>query len=543
MKQQFKNKLIAQKCCSTFPLINKFLKMKYSNLYKSIAAVSLVVIVITISCTKNLDKVNPSFATVASYFKNSSELLSGTNAIYVTFHSPVLVGREWFWLHDLRSDDIASGGGQLENARVQILSGNNSPSNPVINSVWEGLYTVIHRANTVIDNGPAVKDNTTLRDRCVAEAKFFRGWAYFELVSMWGGVPIYTTEVTTPDQFQPRVAEDKVYAQIIQDLKDAAAVLPPTTTELGRATQPAANAMLGRVYMQKGDYASAKAALLTITGFSLTDNYSDNFDEEHEFNRESIFEAVYINRDANEQNLDWGGFGNGPAIPLTTWRNQEYSPISWRNAIPSNRFLNEFENTATGAAKTDPRYAMSVYQTGDKYFNNTLILTDGAQNGNSSIVNGVTQKISWRKFMLIYKNNQGYKPGGINQRIIRYAEVLLMLAECENELGNGLAAIGYLNQVRDRPSVMMPHYPTLQFPCTNKDQITKAIMHEKTVEMGDEEIRNRDILRWRKKGYFTTDPFPYFTAGRDELLPIPQAEIDNNPKLGSGGVNKQNPGY
>jgi hypothetical protein len=542
MRQQFKNKLVARKGCSTFPLIKKIIKMKYTNLYKSIAAVCLGIGVIVISCTKNLDKVNPSFATVASYFKNSSELLNGTNAIYVTFHSDYLVGREWFWLEDLRSDDIASGGGQLEVARAQILNGNATPSNAVLSTAWMGFYTVIHRANTVIDNGPHVTDNTALRDRLVGEAKFFRAWAYFELVTLWGPVPLYTTEVTSPDQFQPRAPEDTVYAQILRDLKDAAAVLPATTTELGRATQPAANAMLGRVYMQMGDYASAKATLLLIQGFSLVANYSDNFDEEHEFNAESIFEAVFVNKDANEQNFNWGS-GDGASSPQTTWRNQEYSPISWRNAIPSNRFLNEFENTATGAAKTDPRYAMSIYQTGDSYFNNTLTLTDAAQNGNSSIVNGDTVKISWRKFMLIYKNNDGYKPGGINQRIIRYAEVILMLAECENELGNSSAAIGYLNQIRNRPSVMMPNYPTAQFPCSNKNEIMKAIMHEKTVELGDEEIRNRDILRWRKKGYFTTDPLPYFTVGRDELLPIPQSEIDNNPKLGSGSVNKQNPGY
>ena len=517
--------------------------MKKINLYKRIAAVCFCIGVIAISCTKNLDESNPSFPTLSSYFKNSSELLKGTNAIYAQFHSDQLTGREWFWLQDLRSDDIASGGGQLEVGRQQILNGNNSPANRLFNMVWEGLYTIIHRANTVIDNGPEVKDNDILRDRCVAEAKFFRGWAYFELVSLWGPVPIYTKEVTTPDQFQPRAAEDKVYDQIIQDLKDAAAGLPPTTSDLGRATQPAANAMLGRVYMQKGDYLNAKKALLLVTGFSLTDNYMDNFDEEHEFNEESIFEAVFVNKDANEADFLWENSGESPFSPQTTIRNMEYSPIAWRNAIPSDRFLNEFESTATGAAKTDPRFAMSVYQTGDLYYNNTLTLTDADQNGNFSTVNGVTKKISWRKFMLIYKNNSMYKPGGINQRIIRYAEVLLMLAECENELDNGPAALDYLKQIRERPSVMMPNYPTSQFPCNNKSEITKAIMHEKTVELGCEEIRNRDILRWRKRGYFTTDPFSYFTAGRDELLPIPQAEIDNNPNLGSGGIDKQNPGY
>ena len=86
--------------------------------------------------------------------------------------------------------------------------------------------------------------------------------------------------------------------------------------------------------------------------------------------------------------------------------------------------------------------------------------------------------------------------------MIRYAEVLLMLAECENEAGNIPGAVGYLNQVRDRPSVAMPHYPTTQFPVTTKDEVTKAIMHERMVELGDEEVRNVDIMRWRKKGYY-----------------------------------------
>ena len=90
----------------------------------------------------------------------------------------------------------------------------------------------------------------------------------------------------------------------------------------------------------------------------------------------------------------------------STVRNQEYCPVAWRNLIPSNKYLNEFENTATGAAKTDPRYKFSVYETGDYYNNGAQTLTDGEQNGNSSVVNGVTKKVSWRKFMLIYKEHR-----------------------------------------------------------------------------------------------------------------------------------------
>ncbi|OQP60490.1 carbohydrate-binding protein SusD [Niastella vici] len=514
--------------------------------------VALLMVVTIIACEKQLNKTNPSYPTLETYFRNTDELLKGTNSIYSIVHSGSLIGREWFFIHDLRSDDVSSGGGQLEVPRAQILNGATTPDNKVMSDVWNGLYTTIHRANTVIKYAPGVTGDLALRDRNLGEAKFFRAWALFELVSMWGPVPMYLEPVTSPSQFQPRATEASIYEQIIKDFTDAAAALPPSypDADRGRVTKGAANAMLGRVQMQKGDYGAAKNALLAVKNsglYSINIPYSDNFLEETEFNQESIWEAVFFENKPNTFN--WGGEtgpnGDDPSQAQGTVRNQEYSPIAWRNLIPSNRFLNEFENTATGAAKTDPRFAMTVYQTGDKYNNGASVLTDDDQNGNSSVLNGVTKKISWRKFMIIYKHGKGgdRAGGGNNQRIIRYADVLLMLAECENELGNKDVAVDYLNQVRDRTGVNMPHYPTTQYPTGDKTAVTRAIMHERTVELGDEEVRNRDILRWRKKGYFTTDPLSYFKAGRDELLPIPQQEIDNNPQLASGGINKQNGGY
>ena len=521
--------------------------MKRKHFYKYSIALVMITVVTIIACEKKLNKINPSYPDLKDYFKTSEELLRGTNSIYSIYHAAQLAAREWFFLEDLRSDDVAAGGGQLEVPRAQILNGNTTPDNAVLGSVWNGWYTVIHRANTVIANAPNVTDNTTLRDRNVAEAKFFRGLAYFELVYKWGPVPMYLQPVTEATQFQPRSPEADVYVQIEKDLKEAAAGLPPSygDDDRGRATKGAANAMLGRALLQKGDYDGAKKALLEVVNsgeYTLNIPFGDNYLEEKEFNRESIFEAVFFQNIPN--NFNWGGTGDDPSASQGTVRNQEYSPVAWRNLIPSNRFLNEFENTATGAAKTDPRFGMSVYKTGDTYNNGNSVLTDAAQNGNSSVVNGDTMKISWRKFMIIYKHPVADRMGaGNNQRIVRYAEILLMLAECENELGNPGAAVDYLNLIRDRQGVQMPHYPTSQFPTGTKDEITKAIMHEKTVELGGEEIRNRDILRWRKKGYFTTDPLPYFRANRDELLPIPQAEIDNNPQLGSKGISKQNKGY
>lgn len=505
-----------------------------------------------VSCGKDLNKIDPNVENVDSYFTTSAELLNATNAIYSTLHSHPLVAREWFFIHDLRGDEVSSGGGQLEAPRAQMLNGATDPSNTLVNLQWNALYTMIHRANTVLTNAPNVKDNAALTARNVGEAKFLRAWAYNELVTEWGPVPVYTEVVKSQNDFQPRAKESDVYNLIIQDLKDAVSALPEKSgyaaSEFGRATKSAANAMLGRVYMQTGDYASAKAAMLQIPtsgadGYSLMDRYSDNFEEETEFNNESIFEVVFF--DKGDNNFNWGGnsVGDGPAADQSTVRNQEYCGVAWRNLIPSNKYLNEFENTATGAAKTDPRFSFSVYQTGDVFNKGATVLTDAMQNGNSSVLDGVTKKISWHKWMLMYKENSSFHPGGNNQRLIRYAEILLNLAECDNELGDIAGATAYLNMVRARPSVAMPFYPTAQFPTGTKDQVTKAIMHERMVELGDEEVRNIDIIRWRKKGYFTTDPLSYFRPNRDELLPIPQAEIDNNPKLGSGGINAQNPGY
>lgn len=136
--------------------------------------------------------------------------------------------------------------------------------------------------------------------------------------------------------------------------------------------------------------------------------------------------------------------------------------------------------------------------------------------------------------------NESFLTGGINQRIMRFAETILSLAEVENELGNIPQAIKYLNMTRARKSVSMPAYPTAKYPVTTKDQVFAAIMHERRVELSGEQIRNRDILRWRKNGKLKTEPIAYFQAKKHELLPIPQQEVDNNAKI---DAKDQNPGY
>ena len=174
-------------------------------------------------------------------------------------------------------------------------------------------------------------------------------------------------------------------------------------------------------------------------------------------------------------------------------------------------------------------------------FNNgATVLTSAMVQGNASVVNGKTLKVSWRKYSLMYKSNAANQQSGINMRIMRYADVLLLMAECENELGNSAAAVTLLNQVRARKSVAMPPYPTKNYPTANKDQVFDAVVHERMIELAAEQVRNFDIVRWRKNKKQKSEPLTYFQASKHELLPIPLQEIDNSPAI---DIKDQNPGY
>jgi starch-binding outer membrane protein, SusD/RagB family len=495
--------------------------MKYINIYRLLFTLVLLVSIIW-ACNKKLDTRNPNFLTPETYFKNADEISRGANAIYSVMRSNSLVSREWFFVHDLRGGEMKSGGSQLESPRAQILGGSAiDASNSVMGSVWNALYMMIHRANTVLANAPNGADNPGLRDRAVGEAKFLRAWAYYELASTWGDVPVYTTMVTSPDQFQPKSPAADVYAVAEQDLIDAATLLPPgfTGNDVGRATRGAANALLGKVYLQQGKYAEANTVLLAVRNSALYSlsavPYENNFIEETEFNPESIFEVIFVSRTDN--GFNWGGTGDDISQAHSTVRAQEYSPLQWRNLIPSSAYLREFE-------PGDPRYSRSVYSTGDAYSGGVLADTD--QNGDTVMINGTPRKISWRKYTILYKNGTKTQltPSGINHRIIRYADVLLMLAEAENERTGGsiATAVGYINEVRGRVGVAMT--PVV---AATKNAVRLAIMHERFVELGGEEVRDRDLVRWHKAGWLVTDPLP----NHADFLPIPQSEVDNNPNL------------
>ncbi|PWU02573.1 MAG: RagB/SusD family nutrient uptake outer membrane protein [Bacteroidetes bacterium] len=500
------------------------------NINLLITAIILATVLV-IACEKKLDITDRNNPTTESYFKTATELQNGVNAVYSTLRSANLVGREWFFTHDMRGSETGAGGAQLEAPRAELLKQPSpSSSNSVMTSVWNGTYQMINRANLVIAKAPDVTDDPAKRDNTVGEAEFLRAWAYFELVTMWGDVPMYTAPVESATDFKAKSAAADIYAQIINDLTDAASKLPDVASQQGRATKGAAYALLGRVQMQNGDYAAAKAALLQVYGkYSLVPEFSDNFSGDiklastlltagHEFNAESIFEVAFV--DKGDNNFNWGYVGEGATADASIMRSQEYG-IVWGNVVPSDQLLNEFE-------AGDPRYKYTFYESGDHIMTMGgtvpgIALTENGMNVAQSTKGGVAQKRVFRKYSILDWTNDGFHPDGINQRLIRYADVLLMLAECEAEVGTPGQAANYINEVRARPSVNMP-------PVTlgSKNEALAAVMHERTVELAGEEVSNIDILRWRKRGYYPSirpDPKP----GQVEFFPIPANETSTNP--------------
>jgi hypothetical protein len=154
-----------------------------------------------------------------------------------------------------------------------------------------------------------------------------------------------------------------------------------------------------------------------------------------------------------------------------------------------------------------------------------VALTKGDLNVDSSIRKGVVLKRIYKKYANLDWIKEGFHTGGINQRLMRYADVLLMLAECEAEVGTPAQAAIYINIVRGRQGVYVT--PVV---LASKNQALLAVMHERASELAGEEVNNIDILRWRKKGYFPSI-MPDPKQGQVDMLPIPFAETSTNPAI------------
>ncbi len=512
-----------------------------SVMKKNIAAVLALFITAT-SCNKQLEVNDPNTILVNDFWKTGSDAKSGINAVYGSFYR---IGSFARWLHfnqNLRSDEGTSNSPwlDLQNWQKFLIVNYNFDCGIM---TWHDHYEGIYRANQVIANVPAISMDETLKKQYIAEAKFIRALYYFNLTSLWGNVPLQLTP-SDPKVRPAYATQDQDWAQIIKDLTDAIADLPAQypDAEKGRATKGAAYALLGKTYLQAHQYDKAKAAfdwLVTGEGkqyYDLVPNYMDNFTHLNENNKESVFEIQFS--DANlggpdHDDITGAGVGNQRA--------QFFGPrgIGWSDGQGLRFVVNELEQEKTATGKRDPRLPVTaLFDSTDERgpaFTDVYGQTFAQRYGTSS-------EVWFRKYEDYYYRSfeDYYSP--INFRVIRFADVLLMYAECLNELGQTAQAYQYVDAVRQR--VGLARLSDIK-PGMGHDQFLAQLKHERVCELAGEGTRWNDLVRWgeldsqaKVSQLAAHDPdFKNFIVGKHKWLPIPQSELDLNPNL------KQNPNY
>jgi tetratricopeptide (TPR) repeat protein len=469
------------------------------------------------ACQDVLDREPQGVFTLANFFENEEHAVLATNAVYNYLRNWEVHVFSYIGMTDIASDDADKGSFPADAFFLQELDDfSHNATNLAPQTVWGGYYTGIFRANLAIDGIPKVPEmDENLRARLIGECKFLRAYYYFNLVRWFGDLPLITQPF--PENFEiPRTPKDKIYEQIIADLEDAAAVLPlrsaQTPSDLGRATSGAAKGMLAKVYLTLGNFPEAERYALEVINsgqYSLWPDYSTLFMEEGENSQESLFEvqaASYEQGGGGSQYSEVQGVRGTPNL-------------GWGFNRPSNNLVSSYE-------PGDPRREATILYVGEVLPDGSAIIVD-----NPDIIGERYNQKSWRPLPVGGNGN-----GGANILILRYADVLLMAAEALNENNKPDQALIYLNQVRARARAGSNVLPNVTI--TNKDQLRQRIWRERRSELAMEQGRWFDLARQNRLAEVLQAAGKPFVAGKHELWPIPQNDIDL-----SNGVLTQNPGY
>lgn len=409
------------------------------------------------------------------------------------------------------------------------------PNNTSILMLWQKWYTAIARANTAIEFATNYDGFTTsgLKERLIAEAKFVRAFAYFELVKHWGDVPLITEYIATTDDqlIYSRSPKSEVYAQIESDLNDASSVLgTKSEMELGRTTRGAALTLLAKIHLYQGNYNDvvSNCEAVMALGYELEENFADNWSLDNEYGKESIFEIGYVDGFFSD------GFESDQAVYNQGSSSYQMFGFIFNSSddVPGNG----------GYGNCVPRKGLiDMYDDTDVRKDATFITPETVFDDIGPAVNGtdiyqyfwvnpaaLETKASMRKYHLpaaVTRSilNVGASP--LNEKVLRYADVLLMHAEAV-VMGASGDGQGSLDQVRTRAGL-----PSIPLTVQNvKDERRREL----ATEGWD---RFTDLVRWGDAASVLA--FKNFSTGRDELLPIPQSEIN----LVGSEILEQNPGY
>ncbi len=507
----------------------------------------LLLTIALVACDDKLDISNPNRQTTSDFWQTESQAIAGCNAIYATLIIDGTYTRMTPALSDGRGDDVTGDSPwpdlvQVSNFTIPTTSG-------PVQWIWADYYRVIWRANQVLENTASIDMDEALKNRILGQAHFLRGLSYFKLANFYKIVPLVLATPKTPEDYYPTTAtEEELWNQIYADFQQAKDLLPASYSnvtgldagQIGRATQGAATGMLGKSYLYRKEWQKAAdqfKELIDGGRYSLVANYRDNFTDANENNSESLFEVQFADpSQVGGTVMNWGG------DPAANWKQASAQACTYSmdgrgysDFLPTQWIYNEYKLERTKDDKSDPRLLATIasYEPDD---NSTTVYGDAWPYA--------PDKIYPRKYTNDGKAgyaNEYDLNSGINYRVLRYADILLMYAEALNELKQTTAAYPYIQQVRDRAN--LPDLATTK-PGMTQDEMRDQIAHERALEFAIEGQRINDIIRW---GWFydanklamlkTHDAdFNLWSPG-NEYLPIPQTELDVNKKLSPNPAN------
>jgi len=502
------------------------------------------------SCKKGFLEEKPySFVSSEALYNSDAGLEAAVNGCY-----SIMADYGGFGAGYLTWMTVGSGGfytTQGPNSDMNTLT--HGPSNLwlVNNSPWDNFYSALKVANDIIANAPGGQASDAAKQKAIGEAHLMRGMLYFNLVRMFGGVPLRTAPPTQDDVNLPRATREEVYNLVISDLQTAKSMMT-TSPIVGRPSRYAATALLGKVYLTLAgnDAASpywqmAKTELLDVVangGYALERSFASLFNATNENTKESIIEIQYT----------IGGGPNGQFTNFFTPNQSTLTPLATNGPFGRNRVNKDIFDRHRTQYPTDPRIDVS-------YVYGSYTRLNG---GNQNVYPNNTGAQGWpyiKKYV-----DPAYVATFSNRNFIylRYADVLLMLAEAENEINGPASAYQYVNQVLTRARDKNGDGTVIATTPANWSGMTQTefrdrILRERRYELIGECHLYHDVRRrgaaYLKTFFLEHNTHPTFSAANDKtyptddaavnkllLMPIPEKEINANPMIGPGN---QNPGY
>lgn len=518
------------------------------------------VIFIVPACEEDfMDIKNPNAFDATTFYVDAANSERSVDAIYTVMLHKGMFSRDWYFDFDLLGNEagpLAPLQGPIAELPRSVYDATNDP----LTAIWDRLYRMILRANyslEVVSKWIPDKDgDKELQVRYIGEAKFFLGFAYYHLASLWGAVPLrknFTETAANPNCVRSSAEEVFTFAE--KNLIDAAAALPDRYADKdnGRATKWAAMAFLGKLYIMQGKWSSAQPVFKDIVdnGGYIMEAGIKGF--ENEF--------LAINRNSKETIFDckfaWYGWGNGNMYHMfdgtelwgskgaTSGRAMEYGFMDWGNANITSSAVKKFKyNINSTADYIDPRASYTFY--GDGGYGGDMNCLRGTYPFDTPVTDafGTMSPAGWRwkkyqqyEYQFSENEPKNGKDGGpaseISTVITRLADIKLLYAECLIQANDNSGALTQINDVRARVGAIA--YVSLGDKTLGMD----ILKHEREIELCGEQQRWFDLLRWHRNGKIfdiaqvlnNERSSQGATGGFTEkylLFPIPQTEKDVN---------------